>query len=112
MSKGTKRASQQINSVALQNWDTTQELVGFFFTHTAKSIQSNNAKLKTAVLTLDPKQQKELQLVMEMNESMAVLSSKFTPDQILATLEFLAHGRSITYLFTKEDIERMEAACV
>ena len=109
MSKGKKIALQRFNTVALQNWDTTQELVGFFFTHTAKAIQNNVSKIETVIQSLDKTQQKELRLALEMNQALAVLTSKFTPEQILATLEFLAHGRSITYLFTKEDIERMEA---
>lgn len=112
MSKVKRTAPQQINSVALQNWDTTQELVGFFFTHTPKAIQNNASKLENVIQSLDKNQQKELRLALEMNQALAVLSSKFTSEQILATLEFLAHGRSITYLFIKEDIERMEVACV
>jgi hypothetical protein len=112
MSRGKKIAPQRFNTVALQNWDTTQELVGFFFTHTAKAIQNNVSKLENVLQSLDQDQQKEVQLALEMNQALAVLSSKFTPEQILATLEFLAQGRSIAYLFTKEDIERMEAQSV
>jgi hypothetical protein len=112
MSKSKKRAPQRFNTVALQNWDTTQELVGFFFTHTAKAIQNNVSKLENVFQSLDQSQQKELRLTLEMNQALAVLSSKFAPQQILDTLEFLAHGRSITYSFTKEDIERREVACV
>lgn len=112
MYKGIKIAPERFNVVALQNWDTTQELVGFFFTHTAKAIQNNVSKLEYIIQTLDKSQQKELQLTLEMNQALAVLSSKFTPEQILSSLEFLAARRSLEYLFTKEDIERLEASCV
>lgn len=109
MSKSKRTAPQHYNSVALQNWDTTQEIVGFFFTHTPKAIQNNVSKLENVIQSLDKYQQKELRLALEMNQALAFLSSKFTPEQIIETLEFLAQGRSIAYLFTKEDIERMEA---
>jgi len=108
----TKKAKQRFNTVALQNWDTTQQLVGFFFTHTAKAIERNTHKLKQAVATLSPAQQKELSLAIQMNEALSVLSSKFTPEQILSAIAFLEHSYSLEYLFTKEDIERMEASCV
>ncbi len=108
MSKGKKRAPQHYNSVALQNWDNAQELISFFFTHTPKAIQNNTNKLKEAIQHLNPTQQKEVQLALEMNVHLSLLAAKFTPEKILETLEFLAHGRAIAYQFTKEDQKRRE----
>jgi hypothetical protein len=110
MSKLKKIAPQQFNTVALQNWDTAQTLLGFFFTHTAKGIQKNVSKIETIIQSLDKNQQKELQLALEMNQALALISSKFTPEQILLSLEFLANRRSLEYIFTKEEIERMEVS--
>ena len=55
--------------------------------------------------------QKELHLALEMNKQLAVIANKFTPEQVLGTIAFLENQRALEYLFTKEDIARMEANC-
>lgn len=106
-----QKADGHYSDVCLKHWEISQDLVSFFHNSNGENIKELSETIEfwletilTTELSDDVDDRVEIIRVKKMITSLKMLSLKYTQEEILENLEFIAHGRSVAYKTVKKDV--------
>lgn len=104
MSKENENAKQQNIALALKPWDTSLELLGFFYANRGKDLQEHNSKLQFWYKVLletnamdDKESRKEFQRILQLLDELTTLGEKFSDDDVHEALNAVARHRALSF---------------
>lgn len=113
MTKENEKAKEQHIALALKPWDTSLELLGFFYANRGKDLQEHNTKLQFWYKHLlqtdamdDKEYRKEFQRILEVMEQLAVLGEKFSDYEVHEALNAVARHRALSYQSMNENYRK------
>lgn len=113
MTKENEKAKEQHIALALQPWDNSLELLGFFYANRGKDLQEHNTKLQFWYKVLletnamdDKESRKEFQRILQVMEQLAVLGEKFSDDDVHEALNAIARHRALSFQSMKENYRK------